>query len=119
RPIGGLPPWFIEDSLPHLLLRNNSIKGEPARSPREGGVTGASRTGVCIWMIEQKERQRKRPGILQNTESLPQHHRQRTYAFLSRSLQGCVRESFLRDCTHTGTMPWGIRECKGRALNTT
>src|SRR5882672_9906472 len=26
RPIGGLPPWFFEDSLPHLLLRNNSIK---------------------------------------------------------------------------------------------
>src|SRR5256712_263590 len=25
RPIGGLPPWFFEDSLPHLLLRNNSI----------------------------------------------------------------------------------------------
>src|SRR5712691_11498626 len=24
RPIGGLPPWFFEDSLPHLLLRNNS-----------------------------------------------------------------------------------------------
>src|SRR6267378_1584345 len=28
RPIGGLPPWFFEDSLPHLLLRNNS-KVEP------------------------------------------------------------------------------------------
>src|SRR5712691_3721592 len=27
RPIGGLPPWFFEDSLPHLLLRNNSIVG--------------------------------------------------------------------------------------------
>src|SRR5712671_3587525 len=25
RPIGRLPPWFFEDSLPHLLLRNNSI----------------------------------------------------------------------------------------------
>src|SRR6266571_9376740 len=25
RPIGGLPLWFFEDSLPHLLLRNNSI----------------------------------------------------------------------------------------------
>jgi NADP-dependent 3-hydroxy acid dehydrogenase YdfG len=25
RPIGGLPPGFFEDSLPHLLLRNNSI----------------------------------------------------------------------------------------------
>jgi hypothetical protein len=24
RPIGGLPPGFFEDSLPHLLLRNNS-----------------------------------------------------------------------------------------------
>src|SRR5437899_11855733 len=24
-PIGRLPPWFFEDSLPHLLLRNNSI----------------------------------------------------------------------------------------------
>src|SRR2546423_866809 len=24
RPIGGLPLWFFEDSLPHLLLRNNS-----------------------------------------------------------------------------------------------
>src|SRR6266849_4163737 len=25
RPIGGLPPWFFEESLPHFLLRNNSI----------------------------------------------------------------------------------------------
>src|SRR5216684_4146323 len=25
RPTGELPPWFFEDSLPHLLLRNNSI----------------------------------------------------------------------------------------------
>src|SRR5439155_18245025 len=24
RPIGGLPPWFFEDSLPHLLWRDNS-----------------------------------------------------------------------------------------------
>src|SRR2546430_10713825 len=24
-PIGGLPPWFFEDSLPDFLLRNNSI----------------------------------------------------------------------------------------------
>src|SRR4029453_1233809 len=26
RPTGGLPPWFFEDSLPHLLFRNNSIE---------------------------------------------------------------------------------------------
>src|SRR4030095_2486155 len=25
RPTGGLPPWFFEESLPHFLLRNNSI----------------------------------------------------------------------------------------------
>src|SRR5439155_1656531 len=25
RPTGGLPPWFFEESLPHLLFRNNSI----------------------------------------------------------------------------------------------
>src|SRR5262249_7162767 len=25
RPIGGFPPGVFEDSLPHLLLRNNSI----------------------------------------------------------------------------------------------
>src|SRR4030095_497843 len=25
RPTGGVPPWFFEESLPHLLLRNNSI----------------------------------------------------------------------------------------------
>ena len=31
-----------------LPQREAAIKGEPARSPREGGVTGASRTGVCI-----------------------------------------------------------------------
>src|SRR2546428_457805 len=30
RPIGGLPPWFFEDSLPHLLLRNNSIVQGPS-----------------------------------------------------------------------------------------
>jgi hypothetical protein len=24
-PIGRLPPWFFEESLSHLLLRNNSI----------------------------------------------------------------------------------------------
>src|SRR6478609_3100110 len=26
-PIGRPPPWFFEESLPHLLLRNNSITG--------------------------------------------------------------------------------------------
>src|SRR5713101_7858287 len=31
RPIGGLPPWFFEDSLPHLLLRNNSNLHRPYR----------------------------------------------------------------------------------------
>src|SRR6266705_1291424 len=29
RPIGGLPLWFFEDSLPHLLLRNNSNNYRP------------------------------------------------------------------------------------------
>src|SRR2546427_4251345 len=28
-PIGRLPPWFFEDSLPHLLLRNNSNDERP------------------------------------------------------------------------------------------
>ena len=41
-PIGRLPPWFFEDSLPHLLLRNNSII---ARLNRD--------TKVTILLVEQ------------------------------------------------------------------
>src|SRR6267143_2014062 len=40
RPIGGLPPWFFEESLPHFLLRNNSISAIP-----------------CKWMIHMQTEQ--------------------------------------------------------------
>src|SRR5216684_1952432 len=38
RPIGGLPPWFFEESLPHFLLRNNSNEQLFGLAIEEGGA---------------------------------------------------------------------------------
>jgi hypothetical protein len=51
RPIGGLPPGFFEDSLPHLLLRNNSIVAERQKHngmswSKDGSVALASVTAL-------------------------------------------------------------------------
>src|SRR6266567_5174952 len=50
RPIGGLPLWFFEDSLPHLLLRNNSIIHVDSDARLEGNVNGPSLIVVPSWV---------------------------------------------------------------------
>src|SRR6267378_1442105 len=46
RPIGGLPPWFFEDSLPHLLLRNNSNHAQVKRMTDQVGRLLAEQNGI-------------------------------------------------------------------------
>src|SRR5216684_1982510 len=52
RPIGGLPPWFFEDSLPHLLLRNNSFSFMTLTTVGYGDITPVSPEARLVALCE-------------------------------------------------------------------